>query len=263
MQRMINKYFKKIRNYFSNGNLPKFIFFNNLKETQFYYIKKIAIWLMCNKKELLICKKCNSCINFKRQLNYDYYEIIENNEEDFKNKILNLDNFLKTKPIYSDIKIIFLSLTSKNKNFIKIIEKISNDKKIYFLFSHYDDFINLKTNYLIFNFKKTNFLISINIVKKIYNCIANKDHKNIFLKKIDLTKTIIINSLIFFLIIYLPYNDFKKNKILMNSNVKKQMPKKKVLFLLNFLYKYKKVLSKNDNLNIFLIINFVINQITN
>jgi hypothetical protein len=47
----------------------------------------------------------------------------------------------------------------------------------------------------------------------------------------------------------------------MNEYVKNKILKKNIYFLLNLLFKYKKILSKNDNLNIFFIINFIINYI--
>lgn len=259
---MINKHFKTIRQFFFNKKLPKFIFFNNLKKTQFSYVKKIAIWLMCNKKELLICKKCNSCTNFKKKSNYDYYEIIENKEQDLKNKILILENFIKTKPIHSDTKVIFLSISLKDNNITNLIKKIHEYTKIYFFFVSCDDFTDLKKNCLTFDLKKNNSSISINIVKKIYNCIAHNEY-SFFLKYLDLSKIIIVNSLIFFLFIYSPFNYLKRNKILMNYNIKTKLSSEKVLFLLRFLFKYKIVLLKNDNLNIFYMLNFVINCINN
>jgi DNA polymerase III delta prime subunit len=87
---MITNCFSVIRKNFIKKKLNQFIFFNNLNINKATYIKKIAIWLMCKKNNKSICTKCMSCLNFKKNTNTDYYEVIEDNDD---NILLKIDFF--------------------------------------------------------------------------------------------------------------------------------------------------------------------------
>ncbi|HIH2762894.1 MAG TPA: hypothetical protein ACYCDA_00970 [Candidatus Azoamicus sp.] len=259
---MINNFFKIIRLCFYKNKLPKIISFYNLNKKNLKKIKNIAIWLMCTNKAKLICKECKSCTSFKKNVNYDYYELIEHNNENIKDYICNLDNFFKTKPIFSNFKVIFLSLCIKNKHIIKFLEEKFENKNIYFLFYFNDIFP--ETNYITLNFNgNEKFLISITAIKLIYYKLLNKTTNISFSNIFYLNKILVINSIMFLIKINLYYFFKKKNKILINKKIKEKIIKKNAFFLLIFLEKYKKILFKNDNLNTYLLMNFIIEYIKN
>lgn len=251
---MINKIFRTIKFYFYKNNLPRIISIYNLNKNDFLKIKHIAIWLMCTEKKEFICKKCKSCIRFKKNINYDYFELVNN-------EIFMLEKFIKNKPIFSNIKVVFLFLNNKSKNVIKFLENNVENNNTYFLL-----FLNnkyLKINNLSLNFcvKNKDNLISIKVIKFIYYKFLNKKISFIPINFLNIDKVIIIDSLIFFFKIYLYNFSFKKNRVLINNEIKKKLIKKNTFFILDVLEKYKKHTFKNNNLNIFLLINFIIEYI--
>lgn len=258
---MINNFFKIIRIYFYKNRLPRIISFYNLNKNNLNDVRNIAIWLMCLEKNKLICKKCKSCASFKKNINYDYYESLEYNTDE--QHISNLDKFFKITPIFSNIKVAFLYLCVENQNILKSLEEKLKNQHTYILYCFNNSLLEINNSALNFNNKKKN-LISINIVKLMYSKILNKtnnvNNTNVFF----FNKFLVIDSIIFFIQINLYYFYFKKkSKILMNKQIKEKMLKKNVFFILNLLEKYKKILTENNNLNILLLINFIIDYINN
>jgi hypothetical protein len=251
---MINKIFRTVKFYFYKNNLPKIISIYNSSGNDYLKIKKIAIWLMCTEKKEFICKKCKSCIRFKKNTNYDYFELANND-------IFILEKFLKNKPIFSNIKIVFLFLNNKNKNIIKFLENNIENNNVYFLLFFNNKYLNINNLSLSFSVKNKDHIISINVIKFIYYKFLNKKFNFKVINFLNIDKIIIIDSLIFFFKIYLYNFSFKKNKILINNEIKKKLIKKNTFFILNVLKKYKKNTFKNNNLNIFLLINFIVEYI--
>lgn len=258
---MINNFFKIIRIYFYKNKLPKIISFYNLNKINLDDIRNIAIWLMCIKKNKSICKKCKSCISFKKKINYDYYESMEYSTDE--QHISNLDKFLKITPIFSNIKVAFLSLCIENQNIIKLLEEKLKNQHTYILYYFNNNLLETNNSALNFNNKKKK-LISINIIKIIYSKLLNKTNNVNNTNTFFLNKFLVIDSIIFFIKINLYYFYFKKkSKILINKQIKEKITKKNIFFILNFLEKYKKILIDNNNLNIILLINFIIDYINN
>lgn len=249
--KMINKIFSTIRFYFYKSNLPRIISIYNSNKNDYLKLKNIAVWLMCAAKNENICKKCKSCTRFKKNTNYDYFEL-ENDE------LFILEKFIKKKPIFSDIKVAFLILNNKNKNIIKLLENNVENNNTYFFLFFYNTYLKINNLSLTFCFKNKGYSISINLIKFLYYKILNKKFSFKSMNFFTTDKIIIIDSLIFFFKIYSYKFFLKKNKILMNNEIKKKMVKKNTCFILNVLEKYKKNTFKNNNLNIFLLINFVI-----
>ncbi|CAB3976393.1 hypothetical protein [Candidatus Azoamicus ciliaticola] len=251
---MINKIFRTIKFYFYKNNLPRIISIYNLNKNDFFKIKNIAIWLMCTKKKEFICKKCKSCIRFKKNINYDYFELVNN-------EIFILEKFIKNKPIFSNIKVVFLFLNNKSKNIIKFLENNVENNNTYFLLFLNNKNLKINNLSLIFYVKNKVNLISIKVIKFIYYKFLNKKFSFKPTNFLNIDKVIIIDSLIFFFKIYLYNFSLKKNRILINNEIKKKLIKKNTFFILNVLEKYKKNTFKNNNLNIFLLINFIIEYI--
>lgn len=255
------KFFNIIRRYLNKNLLPNFIFFNNINKNNISEIKNTIIWLMCTKKKKFICKNCESCINFKKNKNYDFYKI-KNIKDDVSNEILEkIVFFLNTKPIFSENKVIFIFINSKNKYIINFIEKNIKNKPIYIILISNENNIDIKNNTLLLNNKKKGISVSITVIKIMYYNLMKLSYYKMFNNIINLDKIIIIDSLIFFFKIYLKQNYSKKYKILMNEIIMTKIVLKDTLSLVILLNKYKKIMLLNKNLNIFILINFLLEHI--
>lgn len=255
------KFFNIIRRYINKKLLPNFIFFNNIDKNNISQIKNMIIWLMCTKKKKFICKICESCINFKKNINYDFYNI-KNINEDISNQILEkIFFFINTKPIFSENKVIFFFINTKNTYIINFIEKNIKNKPIYIFLISNEIKIDIKNNNLLLNTRKKCISVSITVIKMMYYNLMKLSYYKMFNNLINLNKVIIVDSLIFFFKIYLKKNYLKKYKILMNEKIINRIALKDISYLIILLTKYKKILILNKNLNIFILINFILEYI--
>jgi len=251
---MIN-FFNSLQKRFNKNLLPHFIYFDNKNNYNINEIKNIIIWLMCVTKKKFICKCCDSCINFKKNKNYDFYEINDINESLDKIKF-----FLNTKPIFSKIKVIFFHFNIKNSNIINFIENNIKDKPIYIFLLLKENELEIKNNNLTLKVKSN---ISITIIKIMYNSLMYLNNYKLYSNIINLDKKTIIHSLIFFFKIYLKNNNLKKYTILMNKKIIHKMADKNIIDIIILLKKYEKIFLFNKNLNIFILINFLLEYLNN
>lgn len=228
------KVFKKIKNLFHNKKLPYLIFFIHKNNYNLSFLRKISIWILCSRKNTSICKKCLSCTNFKTNNNQDYYELT--------NKNINIEflyEILETSPIQSKYKIIILNLEKDNTYFLKLIFKKIEKKNNIFIFFVSNINANSLIEYdcLIFNIDSSSSGISLIILKFLLSFFKDRKKNNFNFYNLD--KILIINSFIYF---------FYKKKHLVKKN-----------FFLKILISYKKLLNENYNLNIKILINFILN----
>jgi DNA polymerase III gamma/tau subunit len=181
----ILKIFKEIQ---LKKDIKKNFFLINNNKSNIFLIKKIFVWMLCKKrKEKKICRKCNSCINFLKNNHCDYIEIIIDNDTVLNSNLI--EKNIKIRPIISKIKV-FLFFFNVEKEFLI--------KKIIYLTSKMNNIISIiiiKDKY-----KLSKNAISFKIIKYLYKLFSDNNEYNIYKTEINnMDKTIILNSIIFFL----------------------------------------------------------------
>lgn len=235
------KVFNYVRFFLKKTYKKNYIYLFYNEELDLFSLRKMAIWLLCNAKVKNICKKCISCKSFLKKNNFDYYELIEKNE-DFS-IIFNLKNIIKNSPLTSNFKIILIILKNANTIMLQNLTKLIIKNKIFvFIVLKFEknkinnnDFFIPTENKII----KPSFYLKKIIYKNIFINIKKKEAFHLLKEENEVAICLII-------------------KLLYNLIYNKKINNKHILILLKISIKYKAIFEKKININIHLFINFLI-----